>query len=264
PGPATTEEPPLEKIERAKPLTEMTRLETERPPERDPATMDTMMSEELLEDIKNNKHALSPGQLKDMEDAFKDDKKKGPGEEREEPPPRIAPLDKELLEDIARADKKKVEKGEEGADKAIGVAVKMPAKPGARPRGPRAKGRGGHGGGDVGESGDTRGPPKRPDVLLKAARDKLVIESRKSTDILEKTDLERAVMNEVMMRLSMQDVKMTGTAKDVEARFSPQPKDPVVEETVPLGLRGYVQRYFEGIGGRKKPAEPATEEPTTE
>ncbi|HUW58078.1 MAG TPA: hypothetical protein VMZ92_15680 [Planctomycetota bacterium] len=258
PAPAPTEETPLQKIEPKKPLTELTRLESDRPPERDPATMDTTMAQDLLEDIENIKHALSASELKDMEDAFKDDNKKGPAEEREEPPPRIAPLDKELLEDIARAEKKKVEKGEGKPEDAIGVAVKMPAPPGARPRGPRAKGGGGHGGGDVGESGDTRGPPKRIPI---PGRDKLIIESRQSKDILEKTDLERTVMNELMMRLSMKDVKMTGTAKDVEARFTPQPRQPVVEEHVPLGLRGYVQRYFEGMGGRRTSEKPS-EEPT--
>ena len=78
-------------------------------------------------------------------------------------------------------------------------------------------------------------------------RDPLIVESRRSTDIIQKTDLERVVMNELMMRLSMEDVRVVGKAASVPPKFTEQKRDPVVEETVPLGLRGYVQRYFEGL-----------------
>ena len=57
-------------------------------------------------------------------------------------------------------------------------------------------------------------------------------------------------MNEVTMALSMKDVKMTGTAGNVSAELKAGVREPVVEESVPLGLRGYVQRYFDGIGPR--------------
>ena len=247
-APDDNEEQPAKPIEHTRETTEIARLETERPPERDPSTMDTDMSDDLLDDIESIKASIDASELKGMEDAFKDDDKKGPVDERNEKPPRIAPLDKELLEDIARGEKKKVGKDDKGADGAIGIAVKMPAKPGARQRGPRKPGQGSHGGGDVGESGDTQGPPRRTPI---AGRDKLIIDSRKSKDIIEKSDLEQIVMNELMMRFSMKDITMTGTAKDVKVGFSEQKRDPVVQETIPHGMRGYVQRYFAGMGGRR-------------
>ncbi len=262
-GTGTEASNPLLKAETRKPITELAKLETERPPERDPRTMDTAMSDDVLRDIEAIKATVDLKDMKDMEDAFKDDEKK-PKDPADSKPPPIAPLDQDLLDDIARADKTKSDKADAGKDDAIGVAVKMPSKPGAKSQGLPKKGSSGHGGGDVGESADTRGAAKRVPI---AGREKLVIDSRKSGDLLEKTDLEKSIMSEVMMRLSMKDVEMKVTAVDVPAKFTPGRRDTVVEETIPPGLRGYVQRYFEGLAPRQAaptPVEPETVEEATE
>jgi len=234
----------MEPVKRKETLEQMTKLESERPPERDPDSMDIEMDPDLEDDIEAIKASISLKDMEDVEEAFKDDQKTSDPNERQERPPKIAPLDKELLDDIVRSKKEKMKKGEGSKDDAIGIAVKMPAKPGARQKGGPRKGRGGHGGGDVGESGDTKGPPRRVNI---PGRDPLIVESRRSADIIQKTDLERVVMNELMMRLSMEDVRVVGKAASVPPKFTEQKRDPVVEETVPLGLRGYVQRYFEGL-----------------
>lgn len=228
------------------PLEIMPRLEVDEEDERDPATMRTDMTEDIEDDIEAIKASINLADMKEIEEAFKDDEKRGPGEERTEKPPKIAPLDKELLDDIIRSKKEKMKRGEGSPDDAIGIAVKMPAKPGARQKGARRKGRGGHGGGDVGASGDTRGAPRRKNI---PGRDSLIVESRRSKDLIEKTDLERVVMNELMMRLSMENIEMKGKPVNIPARFRVQSREPVVEEMIPLGLRGYVQRYFKGLGG---------------
>jgi hypothetical protein len=252
----------MQRIERRDTMTGMTKLEQQEPPQRDPSTMDTRMDPDLLTEIQNIKAALDLKDLEEMRKDFEDENKKdGPAAPEEEKPVKMAPLDKELLDDLAAGEKKKLEKGQEGSDDAIGVAVRMPSKPGAKQKGPRTKAGGGHGGGDVGESGDTRGAPRRVPI---AGRDKLIIESRRSKDVIEKTELERVVMNEVMMVLSMKDVTMTGDVGDVGgAQLKGGVREPVVEESVPLGLRGYVQRYFNGIGprGGPKPTEAAPEGP---
>jgi hypothetical protein len=247
-------------LDRNAPAEGVTKLETEKTAPRDPSTMDTTMTPEIEAEIQNIKASLNPEDLKGMEDAFKDDKKKDSKGEKDEKPVKMAPLDKELLDDIARAKKEKAKEGE-GSDDAIGVAVKMPAPPGAKAIGPRMKGGGGHGGGDVGESGDTRGAPRRVPI---AGRDKLVVESKHSGDVLEKSKLEQEVMTELVMRLSMKDVTMTGTATDVKAEFGPVAREAVVEETVPLGFRGFVQRYFEGIGPKPSAAPAESPGKTTE
>ncbi len=254
---------PLEKIDNKKPIQSLTKIESERAPDRDPNSMDTSMSADVLADIEAVKATVNMQDMKDMQDAFKDDKDKPKEKDKSDTkPPPIAPLDQELLNDIARATKTKSEKSEGGKDDAIGVAVKMPSKPGAKSQGQPKKGGGGHGGGDVGESGDTRGAPRRVPI---PGREKLVVDSRKSNDTVEKTDFEKTVMTEVMMRLSMKDVEMTAKAVDVPTHFSPQAREPVAEETIPPGLRGYVQRYFEGLAPRQAPQAPAeggTEKPT--
>ncbi|HUV40035.1 MAG TPA: hypothetical protein VMY39_10495, partial [Planctomycetota bacterium] len=246
PGVSVAEAPKnLPPAQRRETLEQMKKLESEVPPERDPDSRDLDMNPDLEDDIEAIKAAINLQDMKELQESFQDDEKKGSAEEREERPPKIAPLDKELLDDIVRSKKEKVKKGEGSKEDAIGVAVKMPAPPGARQKGPSTKGRGGHGGGDVGESGDTRGPPRRVDI---AGRDPLIIESRRSPDVIEKTDLEKVVMNELMMRLSMDEFPEIAAPTSVPASFTEQKREPVVEETVPLGLRGYVQRYFEGLG----------------
>ena len=247
------------KVEPRKPITEIARLETDRPPERDPNSMDTSMSEDLQREIDAIKGTIDMKDMKDMADAFKDDPTK-PKDPSDSKPPPIAPLDQGLLDDIARSEKTKSDKGDSGKEDAIGVAVKMPSKPGAKSQGIPKKGGGGHGGGDVGESGDTRGAARR--IVPLPAREKLVVDSRKSTDVVEKTDLEKSVMTEVMMRWSMKDVEMTAKAVDVPVSFKAQPRESALEETIPPGLRGYVQRYFEGLAPRAAASAPAEAEAT--
>ena len=240
----------LTKNESKKPITALERLETDRPPERDPNSMNTTMPDDVLRDIESIKASLDIKDIKGMQEEFKDEEGK-PKDSSETKPPPIAPLDQGLLDDIARSEKTKSQKGEEGKDEGIGVAVKMPSKPGAKNQAMPKKGSGGHGGGDVGESGDTVGNARRVPI---AGRDKLVIDSRKSNDNVEKSDLEKSVMNEVAMRLSMKDVEMTAKAANVPAKFTPSTREPVAAETVPPGLRGYIQRYFEGLAPRQAAA----------
>lgn len=205
----------------------------------------TPQENQLSEEDLKNLAKLSSQELdqltKEFTDKEKDEKRRE--EQKQNEPLKLAPLDSELIADIIASEKKKVEKqGSDDNSKSLMIPIKS-SEPGPPSKGPRTRG-GGHGGGDVGQSGDTRIPPRRVAI---AGRAKVLIESLRSKDNVDKAETPRVVMTPLMMKVSVEGVNVTATSQAVDGTFAKVTPERMTTEEIPLGMRRYVQRYFEQV-----------------